>query len=1034
MFKKKPLPLYVGLLATGISPVHAGEVALYLFSNGAPTSAAQVTLNGERATADAAGVVVFDVDAGTHEVQVRAADGTEARFEFSTAVDAEGADISVNLSAQGSPAVEVTTFVPGSTDAMPTGSIEGQVLSGATGSPIEGAVVFVEGLDLSATTDFDGNFSLRVPRGTYSLTIAHPDYSARNLDALRVPANVAVSTRVQLGGESAGGPIEEVVAVATYAPDTGTESERSAQAVLDVLDTEQLARFGDSNVASALKRVAGLTVEDNKFVVVRGLGGRYTGTTLNGAAMPSTDPTRRVVPLDLFPSAVVDQIEVQKSYTPDLPGDAAGGTVRLTTKTYPDAFTNELSLSVGYNSVATGDDVVSYDGSDTDFLGFDDGDRDLPLLVDAVTQNGRIEISPYDPVFNPGGLDPFLIESLGESFENNYNIEEETANPDFGIEWTLGNRYDLGSDSEWGFLASVRYKNEWSVQDDGVEREYIIDTGNLTLQDDFSYLRASNDIELGGMLSFGGIFGFDHRLDSNTLLVRKSSSSTKYRDGFDGENDQLAREFDLAWVERQVFIQQFLGEHLFAEAQDLQLNWRYTYSKAERDSPDRRTYDYIDFRPPGDGVLEFFDATLERRFEALDDVTHDLGVDLTLPLEFGEGVFADLKGGMAYTAKERESESLRFGFKWDSSGSSAEEQALIVNPNLEEVLSPGNIGPGKYVLSNETTASDRYQAEWDILAGYLMLDTDFDGIYRVMVGARIESSDQEVRTADFLTGAPETASLDNTDLMPAASVAWNFTDDQQLRFGYSQTVSRPDFKELSNAVYIHPEFDYLVRGNPDLKQATVDSFDLRWEWYFSTAESVSVALFYKDFDQPIEQVLTAASGTALGARTFENAESATNYGIEIDFRKEFYLGETEDQLLFVSGNYSWIDSEVELGAAGGVSGETERELQGQSPYVINLQLGYDHLLSGQKVTLLFNQAGERISDVGVGDLPNVKEQPRALIDLTYEVALSPEWTLKAAIDNLLDDEVEFTQGGKTFRSYTEGRTLSASISWAPGRD
>ena len=317
-----------------------------------------------------------------------------------------------------------------------------------------------------------------------------------------------------------------------------------------------------------------------------------------------------------------------------------------------------------------------------------------------------------------------------------------------------------------------------------------------------------------------------------------------------------------------------------------------------------------------------------------------------------------------------------------------------------------------------------------MMALYTSVDFDFDNLYKLTTGLRLEDSTQSVETTPAGTpfGSSQTKELDSSDVFPTISFTWLPTESWQFRSGYSKTVSRPDFTELSNARFTDPILDFNVTGNPDLENSYIDNFDLRAEYYFSGEDSITLALFYKDIEKPIEQILTRGSGSISDIRSLENSDEAQVSGLEIDFRKHVY--DSGKFSTFVGGNFALIDSEVTLSAqAAQEEGQNTRELQGQSAYLVNFQVGVDHYMTKQEFTLIFNQFGERISEVGKGEMPNVLEQPFAQLDFVYKYIPADQFEVKAKVGNILDADVEFTQGGLVQQKYNKGIDIEAGLSY-----
>lgn len=1025
--RRQTTALWGFLAMTALSPgVQASELLVYVFGESGPAQGVTVELNGTEATTDASGRAELDLSQGSYRVLLTRGGNELGAFRLDSGQN-QNADVAVRLQGESDPEISVETYDPRESFSEragePQGVLAGQIRSRETGAALSDARISVPGSDYAATTDPNGNFELQMPRGVYELAITHPEYSNITADAVRVVANVTTNVGYELSAAGAGGgQLEEVTAVASYQPDTVSEQERTSESVLDVIGSEQLARFGDSNAAEATRRSVGVNVAEGKFVFVRGLGGRYTTTTLNGSSMPSTDPSRRTTPLDLFPSGVLDQVEVRKSFTPDMPGDSSAGNVQLQTRSSPEEDFLELSLGLGGNTRITGDSVISdpSDG-DTDLLGYDDGTRKLPGLVNGLTAFGRVSPEEYD--------NPQITELLGQSFERNLEAQQTTANPDVSLGLSGGQEISRGNNL-YGIYGSLSYDNSWSIKDEGVENTFAAGGGDgqLSTRNQFDFTETEHNVDLGGMLALGAELGLDHELDATTLFSRKTQTQTRQTTGISGENGERLRDLEFNYEERQFLSQQLAGEHFFQDYNELLVEWQYTYSLAERYAPDRRTIRY-DTLKSNDERLVFNDSGFSRRYDDLTDENHDASLDFTLPAYSGTNVMADLKSGLSMTRRSRESETARFSYDWR--GDRQDELELIrqePTPGANDVLGDSNIDEDQFVLQNLTAPSDRYDGDLDINAAYLMTDMDLYDRFRLVTGARVETAEQSVDTFDS-DGEAVNTGFDETDVLPSANLTWFMTPAMQLRVGYSQTIARPDFKEMANASFFDPVFGFTVRGNPDVESSEVNNFDVRWEWYLSQNDTLTVGAFYKDLSQPIERIIVPSGGSALqGTRSFANAQDGEIQGIEVDFRKEFQLDEGFSQTLFVQANGSLIDSEVTLPERSSEN-RSSRALQGQAESTLNLALGYDHLDSGQEVTLLFNRNGESIEDASRGDLPSVIEEPVNQVDVTYKKTFTPSLTLQAKVENLLDAEKEFTQGGNTFFKYKPGMSLSVGADW-----
>ena len=888
--------------------------------------------------------------------------------------------------------------------------VVGVIMSSETGGIVEGAVISVVDGDQSANSDGDGYFELSLEPGTYNIKIAHPNYSSKTIEDINVAAGQVVDQQVTLS-LSGSGDIEEVVAIGTAVEETALAEERDSKAVLDSIGAEDVARFGDSTAASALKRVAGVTLNDGKYAVVRGINERYTAVTLNGSTLPSPDPTRRSVPLDIFPSTVIDGVTVQKSFTPNISSDSTGGAIRLKTKDIPEDPQKKFSASIGYRQGVTGENMLSDERSSTDFWGMDDGQRELPTAVSGTDLN----LSNFN-------VDPALQQAAGRSLENNWALEKQKALPDLSLEYSQGNTlYDIG-DGSIGYTTSIKYRNKWKEQS-SVRNTYNSTGTALVIDDSFNNVRDTNSIDLGGAVAFEWRLNEFHSLLSNTMLLRQSQMDAQFLQGVGGDQNRAVQKTSIDWNEREFFIQQFSGEHLLPSILDSSLSWRYSTSEASLDAPDSRAYNYErDVNAP---MYELYISTVERSFSELDDKNSDFGIDWEALLFQGDSFGIESQIGITNSSRERSSDIARYGYQYN--GGSAINDPIRFNPFLEQVLSPARVSTGQFELVDKSQSSDTYVAEWDMSAWYVNVDLITVSGWEFSYGVRNEDSEQTVNTFDLsstvLNPLPVTASLDDEDTLPAYNVSWAPRESIRIRFGFSETKNRPEFRELANATFFDPETKDLFIGNPFLRVSDIENTDLRFEWYLSEVDSISFAYFTKDFTLPIEQTAEPTTGTDV-VFSFDNARSATTDGFEIDFRKEMGSG---DNVFFVGGNLAVIDSKVTLFAPD-ATGSISRDMQGQPEDIFNLQLGLNRYSAGQEYTLLFNREGEKLGAVGVSGLPNIIEEPNLQVDLIMKQEFGTGSSLRLKLQNLTDEEVEWTQGGNTFREFTEGRYFEVGFS------
>ena len=901
----------------------------------------------------------------------------------------------------------------------PLGSLRATVVAAEGGAPVAGARAYVRGAPLDALSDAEGVFTLKLPAGTYALSVIHPKYSTQGVPDVVIAPGGEKTLRIELSPASV--ELDELVVTAPHI-EGGVASliaeRRETTAVADVIGAEQMARSGDSSAASALARVTGLTVVDGRFVIVRGLGERYSSMTLNRLQVPSPEPTRRVVPLDLFPTGVLESVVVQKTYSPDLPGEFGGGLVQVRSRGYPEEFIFNLSLSSSYNTQTHLRENLDYEGGKRDYLGVDDGSRELP---EGIRESGRLRLRN---LFSREGEDYTAeqLEAFGESLSNEYDTKRSLTPPDLGVVASVGNRFALRH-AKIGFVSALGYKNEYAAVRDAVSRNVQGNAGSL-IGDDFRLTTAGRQVSLSGFLDWGVEFSEKQKLKFTTMVLRQTDDTTTLRRGFDVDAQTDTRATRLSWVERQVALQQVSGSHGFDKLNELTVDWRYAFARSGRYEPDRRDYEYS--RAAGTGMFQLVSGgSTQRLWGDLNDTTHEGQLDLALPIDIWSKLTAKIKAGALVYERRRDAWVRRFEYL--VSGLSPD--MLTLSPS--QIFTPENIGP-RAQFREVSRQNDTYDASMALRAGYLMLELPLVEQVELMAGARVEKARIQVTTFDpyAAMSTPERAKLDNVDVLPAGTLTYRFIEDWQLRAGYSRTLNRPDLRELSSSQYDDIEANAVLRGSADLKRATIDSYDLRLEWYFTSDEVFSVGGFYKQFDDPIE--LSVQPGAEI-IYTFANTDSARSLGLELDARKRFdFIAPSLDEL-YLAGNFAWIDSEVGIDLVNG--GTYKRPLQSQSPWVLNLQLGWDDSDkggTGTSASLLYNVAGRRIRAVSNPNLsiPEQYEEPLHRLDFVFSQSLPHGFKLGVRAQNILNAEQVWKQGDIVVRRFRRGADISASLAWS----
>lgn len=899
---------------------------------------------------------------------------------------------------------------------------------------ISGVKIEVEGQDDFSTSSSSGEVQFAARPGQ-RIFISHPQFEVKQV-TLKSETSEHELIRLQAASTS----LEEFRILAPRVQGgVGAliEIRRQGRGVAEVLGSEQMSRSGDGDAAGNLRRVTGLTLVGGKYVYVRGLGERYSSILLNDAALSSPEPSRRVVPLDLFPTSVLETLIIEKAYTSDLPGEFGGGAIRIGTKPIPNQFF--ARLQVGANTSGSTNSVLGYQGGSTDYLGFDDGTRALPANVREATADGR-RLKEVNPLF-PQGFSPEQLQDFGRSFSRVWSTREVSEHPQPSMNAAIGQVWKIGSSGKLGGQLSMLYgrdleavEKESSKYSIGVGGKLVRDVQNRRLESE-SEVRwaATGDWGLQWDQSTPSGAAAKHRISMTNIWLKHSSNQASLGDETNANG--RFRSTSLSWVERELLIQQARGEHEWNSSSGFLTRVRYRASRAQaaREAPDQRDTRYqweneqFVFSTRADGN--------QRSFSDLSDETLEWGGDLKLGQKTAWGSWASTWSATE-VRRDRESQLRRFHFRDVRPAGST----LNLAQPLERLFAIENISPTGFQILETTRETDNYRAGQQTTALATTVDLDLHTRWRLSAGARHEVSRQDVLTYNLFDpeNKPVRAGLETRDVLPSITGTLELTEGHQLRAAYAETISRPDFKELSMAPYIDEETGQEVKGNARLRNSVIRHYDLRYEFYPSTEESLSLAIFRKDFDRPIEQVLRAQGDETV--RTYDNARRAENDGVEIESRWRLRRWSEALRRFTIAGNLALIRSQIEIEpSAATVQTSNQRPLQGQSPWVVNIQLYYDHKTQGVASGLLFNVVGPRIREASTGGLPDVYEQAQPQLDYVMSwkfhqpdssVArrLDPVMQIQFRAKNLLDTETRLTQGDQVALSYRRGRSFGLQLS------
>ena len=907
-------------------------------------------------------------------------------------------------------------------------------LKDADGEPLIEAEVSVVGTDIQVITDFDGNYRLELAPGKYDIRFWYELHDPTQLQGIEVGVGELVRMDETLKAQT--GAVE-VIEVETETDSSSTEGQilerKRSAAVGDSVGRAEMSKQGDKSAADSARRVVGLTVEGSRFVFIRGLGERYTNALLDGAPLPSPEPDRQAVPFDLFPSLMLDGLTVAKTFTPDAPGDFAGGSVRIATRRVPESFLFSVSLSAGFNSQSTFRQGLTYRGGNMDWLGIDSGNRALP---DSIPD---YKIARGLPTPTERFISTEELRAHGQAMNTFMSTQRRTHPVNHGGNVVLGNSWKFGSESRIGVMAALNYSRRFQIIDDEVVRTFGVnpDTGGLRPLNDLHVERGVDQVRWGGL---GGItFEVDkhNRFHLTGLHSRSADDLASELEGRHEERGALLHETRLQFVSRALTFGQLRGEHEMPALNDSELDWNLSLSRADRNEPNTRStvfqftsgfgYAYEDSSQSG---LHFFSDQNEQTFGG--------GINYKQPLtDSTSNQPTYVKAGSLVSLRSREFNARRFRYRPTGGGGAGD---LICDIETWDATCPDHIFDASHIgtsleLEENTRPNDAYTADLNVMSGYVMIDSTVLPSLRVIVGERLEASEQTITSFD--PHNPDVGRIDTgydtIDFLPSAAVVWSVRPTANLRLGGTRTLARPQLREVAPFSFTDYFGGREVQGNPELNPTQIYNADLRFEWFPTLREVLAASVFYKRFSDPIESVIQSAG--ARGIVTFQNARNADLFGVELEARKNFgFIADELEDLSLVS-NVTFANSRVELDpeSAAFVT-NPDRPLSRQAPYIVNVALDYSNDDTGTRVRANYNTVGKRITAVGTQGLPDVYAQPRHQIDVVISQEVAEGFRLKASGRNLLNYQFRETQGADddddaVIRSFRTGMTFGIGATY-----
>ena len=912
---------------------------------------------------------------------------------------------------------------------MPTWAqqIKGVVIDQKSKETLIGAVVTVDGTNVKAITNIDGNFLIDGMKKdkTYTLYINYVGYKTQKIDG--VQAKDADQVIALQPDEQ---QLKEVTVTAVERRNTDAamiQVAKNSPVIVSNVSAQEISRTQDTNAGEVIRRVPGVSLIDDKFVMVRGLSQRYNNVWVNGGAVPSSEADSRAFSFDIIPSSQIDNLTIVKSPTAEYPADYSGGFIIVNTKEIPAE--NSFNIAVGGNwNTSSAFQNFSYSkGSGTDFLGFDNGLRSL---------NGGIHAA-LNPQLDANGkpVGDYATSLLGNGLNNDWLVKNRKPLGDLKLAASLNRRWMLGGRT-LGMLAAMNYTNEYRTYENMENNLYgIYDAAN----DKPNYLRHSvddqynNNVRLGAMLNFTFLSkDGNHKYQLKNIFNQLATSRYTWRDGVSAQSN-LERSAEYYYRSRTTYNGQLTGKHTFTSDA---LDWSIGYAYANRHLPDRRRYLIDDALESGVYALSTGND-ISREWTQLDEHILSLGVNDKHHFKFGN-FEPNLQVGAYGEYRSREYQTRNFIYNWNVSDNNMPSD--FRHSDIPTLLSSeANMGYDKLYLLEEKQMRNNYRGHNTLGAGYLALSLPF-GKLGIHAGVRFEHNDMELisNSRDY-EKSESSRHYKTDDVFPSLNTTYKISDQHQVRLSYGRSINRPEFREVSSSVYYDFDLASNVQGNTELKNCYVDNLDLRYEWYPSRGELISLAVFYKHFDSPIEWTYTVAGGTDL-IYSYKNAKSANNYGVELDIRKNLgFIGLKDFSWSF---NGALIKSKVqfEKGAK-----EEDRPMQGQSPYLINTGIFYKNAPLKMDIALLYNRIGKRIIGVGrsegsTGDdsnsrVPHSYEMPRNTIDFSLAKKFGEHLELKLNVRDLLAEKIYYKQfADVTYSDGSKKEVEEIARCYKPGRN
>lgn len=901
-------------------------------------------------------------------------------------------------------------------------SIKGKITDSANNEELIGANIILLNTTIGASTDMEGNYLIRnIPPGTYTLRVSYISYQTIVINDFEVGDGDMKTLNLSL--QPASTQLGEVVVTADALKNTEAnilKVQKNSLGIVDAISAELISKNNSSDGADILKRMSGITISEGKFAYIRGVGDRYNNTLLNGATVSSTEPEKKSFSYDILSASLIENIVTAKTFTPDQPAEFTGGLVQIKTVEFPERFFIDASTSTSYSSNTNLGSFTNYQGGSRDWLGLDDGTRSIPSMIGSTpVVAGNFPVNTNE-----------ILQEIGRSFANNWKTTSTKAPLNGGLKLAFGDRYYF-NESTIGYIGSLTYSNNYDTKE--IERNLYDFEGPRVLK---SGMNSSNNVTWGGLFNLSMKLDESNKLSLKNMYNQNTDNEITMLEGEDFYSTQMRKTTSMRFISRSLFSTQLSGMHHVKLLNNTKINWIADFSQAFRDEPDARIFAYQkDALEPDEPYRFLLDQSITYRFYSeLKDKSAGFKIDFhnspfELPLRLWR--MPSFKFGFAFENKSRDFDARFFGFKNKPGGNFMREDSVL-QQSVDVIFNPENINPTFIEVIEITKPSDNYDSRQELFAGFLMSDASISDNLKVIAGLRYEFSNQTLTSASS-TGSPVNVNSEYKDVLPSLSLTWIYNPDINIRFAYSRTLARPEFRELAPFTYYDFVSSESVRGNPELKRSLIQNFDFRFEYFLSGNELIAFSLYSKKFENPIEQVLIAASQFN-PVRSYANAKTAENFGAELEIRKNLSFISNFFQNFSFVGNLSLIQSNVQLDESFQSGFQVKsRPMQGQSDYVFNAGLYYDNPGISLSTSLVYNKVGEKIAKAGFAGLGDVIEKPRDQIDFSVSKDIFDFLNAKLVVRDILAQDHLFIQksplGDETFSRDLRSNVYSFTLSY-----